>query len=88
MHLQIHKFALAAAGTLGLVYLVCAAFVAVAPEAAMTLLGWLTHIVNVDKFAGDVAITFPALLFGLIQVVVYAYLMMAIFAWLHNHFVR
>jgi hypothetical protein len=87
MHLQIHKFASAAAGTLGLVYLLCATFVVVAPAAALQLLGWLMHIVNVDKFAGEVAVTWPGLIFGFAQTVIYTYVMMVVFAWLHNRFV-
>ncbi|HLC88812.1 MAG TPA: DUF5676 family membrane protein, partial [Candidatus Nanoarchaeia archaeon] len=55
--IQVQKFALAAAATMGIVYVVCAAFVVFFPNLALQLFGWLVHLVNVDKFAGDVQVT-------------------------------
>ena len=57
MKLDIQKFSLAAALTMGVIYAVCAVFVALWPDFAMQLFGWLVHLVNVDKFSGDVQIT-------------------------------
>lgn len=84
MQLDIKRFALAATITMGIVYAVCAIFVAIAPQAAMTLLGWLMHLVNVDKFAGDVAITAAGFVGGLVQILIYTYIAGWLFAWIHN----
>ena len=81
-------FAKALAGVMGLVYVVCVIFVSLWPTFALQLLGWLAHIVNVDKFAGDVAITFGGFLAGLVQVLVYSYIVAWLVAWSHNKFCR
>ena len=85
---QINKngFALAAGGAMGIIYVVCAVFIALWPNFALQLFGWLVHLVNVEKFAGDVAITFGGLIAGLSQAVVYAYIGAWLVAWLHNKF--
>jgi len=79
-------FALAAGGVMGAVYVLCALFVALWPDFALQLFGWLVHLVNVEKFAGDVAITFGGFIVGLIQAVVYTYVGAWVVAWLHNKF--
>ncbi len=71
---------------MGLIYAVCAVFVALWPDFALRLLGWLVHLVNVDKFAGDVAITLGGFLAGLAQVVIYTYVGGWLIARLHNKF--
>ena len=88
MELNKQKFALAAAGTMGVAYLICAAFVALWADFGFQLLGWLVHVVNVDKFAGDVAMTFTGLIWGLVQAVIYTYIGAWLFGWLHNRFQR
>lgn len=88
MELDKNKFSMAAAGTMGIVYVVCAVFVWLWPDFALQLFGWLVHLVNVDKFAGDVAITAGGLVIGLAQVLVYTYVGAYIFAWLHNRFIK
>ncbi|KKQ34240.1 MAG: hypothetical protein US50_C0056G0008, partial [Candidatus Nomurabacteria bacterium GW2011_GWB1_37_5] len=80
MQLNTNKFAMAAGGTMGIVYVVCAIFVAIAPDFAMKLFGWLVHLVNVDKFAGDVQITLGGFIIGLVQAVIYTYVGALIFA--------
>ena len=79
-------FALAAGGVMGAVYVLCALLVALWPDFALQLFGWLVHLVNVEKFAGDVAITFGGFIVGLIQAVVYTYVGAWVVAWLHNKF--
>lgn len=85
---QISKngFALAAGGTIGAIYIICAIFVTLWPNFALQLFGWLVHLVNVEKFAGDVAITFGGFLAGLAQAVIYTYAGAWFIAWLHNKF--
>lgn len=68
----------AAAITAGIAYLVCAAFVAIAPDAAVQLLGWLTHVTNLDQIAAR-GVTMGGVLAGLVQVVLYVYLVTWLF---------
>lgn len=84
MHLQKNQFALAAAGAMGLVYVVCALVVVLAPNLAMTLFSWLTHLVNLEV----AEITWASFFGGIMQVLVYTYVVAWIFAGLHNKFVR
>ncbi len=88
MKLDIQKFSLAAALTMGAVYVVCAIFVALWPEFAIQLFGWLVHLVSVEKFAGDVQITAFGFIVGLLQILIYTYLGALIFGWLHNKFLK
>lgn len=85
---QINKngFALAAGGVIGGLYVLCAIFVVLWPAFALRLFGWLVHLVNVEKFAGDVTITFGGFIGGLVQAVVYAYIGAWLIAWLHDKF--
>ncbi|MDD3072167.1 MAG: DUF5676 family membrane protein [Candidatus Pacebacteria bacterium] len=87
---QINKkgFALATSGVMGLVYILCAAFVALWPDFSLRLFGWLMHLVNVEKFAGDMGITFGGFLAGLLQAVIYTYIGAYLIAWLHNKFCK
>ena len=88
MEIDKRKFSWAAALTMGVVYVVCAVFVALWPASALRLLGWLVHLVNVDKFAGDVGITVGGFIGGLAQVFLYTYIGAWLFAWLHNRAAR
>lgn len=85
---QINKngFALAAGGVMGGIYIICAVFVSLWPELAIALFGWLVHLVNAEKFSGDVVITFGGFMAGLVQSFVYTYVGAWIIAWLHNKF--
>lgn len=85
---QINKngFALAVGGVMAAIYIICAAFVALWPGFALQLFDWLVHLVNVEKFAGDVVITFGGFIAGLAQVVIYTYVGAWFVAWLHNKF--
>ena len=86
--LNSQKFALAGAVTMGAIYIVCVIFVTLWPDFALQLFGWLVHLVNVDKFAGDVQITALGFIFGLLQVLIYTYIGALIFGWLHNKFLE
>ena len=79
-----NKLALAAALTMSIAYLVCVIFVAMAPVFSLRLLGWLTHLVNTDKFA--VAITAKGFIAGLLEVFVYTYIVIWVFAALYRRF--
>jgi hypothetical protein len=83
-HLQANRIALAATVAAGVAYVACAAVVAIAPVAALQLLGWLAHVVNVEQFAADVALTPAAFLAGLVEVLVYVYLVVGLFGVTYN----
>ena len=80
MELNKNKFALAATEVMGAWYIVCATLVALAPALAVTLFGWMVHLVNLKP-----GISFPEVIYGFIEVVLLAYLTAYVFAWLHNH---
>lgn len=84
--INMNGFASAAAGVMGAAYVLCAAFVSLWPDFSLQLLGWIVHLVNVEKFAGDVAITFGGFTAGFLQAVIYTYIAAWLFAWLHNKF--
>lgn len=88
MELNKNKFALAASGTVGILYIVCAGLVAIAPGFVLKLLGGVAHLVNVDKFAGDVQITLTSVGMGLIQIIVYSYIAAFLFSWIYNKLVK
>ena len=88
MQLNAKSFALATTLTMGIMYLACVIIVAIVPDFAMQLGGWLAHIVDVEKFAGDVTLTAGGVLIGLVEVVVYAFIASWILATLYNKFSR
>ena len=88
MKLEIQKFSVALAVTMGIIYVICAIFVALWPDFALQLFGWLVHLVNVDKFAGDVQMTVLGFVIGLLQAMIYTYVGALVFAWLHNKFMK
>lgn len=88
MQLNKNKFSLAASLVMGIIYVVCAVFVLLWSEFALQLFGWLVHLVNVDKFTGDVNVTAFGFVIGLLQAMVYTYIGAYLFAWLHNKFVK
>lgn len=54
----------------------------------MQLVGWLIHLVNVDKYVSDIGVTWPGLIGGFLQAVIYTYIGAYLFAWLHNRFLK
>ena len=84
MKLNKHKFALAAAITMIIVYVVCVVFTALLPNVALKSLGWVFHLINGEKFAGGVQVTFGGVILGLLPVIFYSYLTTYLFAWLYN----
>ena len=83
MELDKNKFALAAAATLGVWYVICAALVAIVPDLALKLFSWMAHLINLEA-----DVSFPEVIYGFIEVVVLAYITAYVFAWLHNRFMK
>ncbi len=73
---------------MGAIYVLCAIFVILWPNFALQLFGWLVHLVNVEKFAGDIKVTLVGFIWGLIQVILYTYVGAWLIAWLHNKFCK
>ena len=88
MELDKQKFALAGTVTAGILYVACAVVVWLLPDFSLQLLGWVAHLVNVEKFAGEVAITLGGFFLGLIEIVVYAYIAFWLFAWSYNRLTK
>ena len=88
MKIDAQKFSLAAAVAMGIVYAVCAVFTALAPEVALRFLGWMLHIVNVEKFAGEVQMTFGGVILGFLPILLYTYAGTWVFASLYNRFLK
>lgn len=88
MTLNANKFSLAAAMTMGITYVICAVFTALVPDIALKFLGWMMHIVNVEKFAGGVEVTIGGFLLGLLPILFYSYLAAYVFARLYNKLVQ
>ena len=86
--LDANRLASSAAIAGGIAYAVCAAAVALAPDLTLRLVGWLAHVLNVEQFASDVGVTPGAFLLGLLEVVVYAYLVTLLFAATYNRLGR
>lgn len=80
MELNKKKFALAATEVMGVWYIICALLVALAPALALKLFSWMVHLVNLE--AGIVS--FPAAIYGFIEVIVLTFISAYVFAWLHN----
>jgi len=81
--LESKKFAFALAQAAGIVYVVCAALVAVAPSVAWKMAGWISHMTNLEVLGRG--LTFGGFLLGLVQVVIYAYVSGWLFSALYNH---
>lgn len=78
------KFALNGSAAMGGVYIVCSIFVSLWPEASLKLMSALTHLDLVGKFGGGMRVTFSGFLSGLLQVVIYSYLVGYIIAYVVN----
>ena len=88
MQLNAKKLSLAATATMGITYIICALFTAVFPAFALKFLGWMMHLVNVEKFAGDVQITFGGFVLGLLPILFYTFIFTYILAALYNRFTK
>lgn len=86
MKLNTRAYGSAAAGTMGVIYLVCVALSWLWPDAVVRLAGWLVHVVNVEQFAGEVRVTAGGFVMGLAQSVIYGFIVGWLFAWFYNRF--
>lgn len=76
------KTALVLAETAGIMYALCAAVVALWPASALTMLGWIAHLGNVQQL--ERAMTLNGFVYGLAIIVAYFYVAGWVFAVLTN----
>lgn len=88
MELNKSKLALATTITMAITYLICGLFTALWPDVALKFLGWMIHLVNIEKFAGGVNVTLGNFILGLLPILFYTYLGTYLFAWLYNKLIR
>jgi len=79
-----NQFSYNVAWVLGVVYAVCAAFVALFPGFSLRLMSGLTHLDLAAKFGGEMRVTFLGFVSGIVQVLVYSYITARLFAWIFN----
>ncbi|MEK6823332.1 MAG: DUF5676 family membrane protein [Nanoarchaeota archaeon] len=83
--LSMHPVGFALGLTSGIVYALCAAFVVSAPQAALAFFNDWFHGIKLDAvFTGAASITWVTFIRGLVEVMVFAYVVGAIFAWTYN----
>lgn len=88
MEINAQKFSLAATITMGVAYIICAGFVALLPDVALEFLGWMVHVINVEKFAGGVEVTLGSFFLGLLPIIFYTFVTSYLFAWLYNRLLQ
>ncbi len=86
MKLDTRKFTLSAGLTMAVIYVICTVFVALFPDAATKILGWMIHLTLGDEVARGQNISFGGFFVSLIQLVFYASLSAWIFSSLYNKF--
>lgn len=84
MQLNATKLANAVAMAVFLLYVVCTFFVAIAPEAAMTILAGGMHIPDIGNSLGDIEITVGGFFLGLVPILIYSYVGAYLIAVLYN----
>jgi hypothetical protein len=76
------KFALALSETAGIAYVICVVLVAIAPNVAWKLAGWISHMTNLEVLGRGVTVS--GSLLGLAEILVYTYLFGWLLASLYN----
>lgn len=79
MELNKKKFAVAATEVMGIWYIICALLVAIAPNTAVKLFGWIVHLVDLKP-----GVSFPEVIYGFVETTILTYVSAYVFAWLHN----
>ncbi len=80
----VHPTGLAFALTGGLLYVICAAFVALWPRGTISFFSKWFHGINLTEIAATTQITVGNFMIGLAGVVITAYLTGAFYAWTYN----
>ena len=81
--LNVKKIALSLAIVSAILYIICALFIAVAPGFTINLFSNLFHGVDISQIAKS-SFSIGSTLIGLIEVIAYALIAGALFAWIYN----
>lgn len=84
MRLNTQKFSLSAAIGAGAVYAACTLFVIFWPSTSTKLMGWLFHLSNPEVVFGTMRVTAAGYIGGIIEVVIYTFVISLIFVWIFN----
>ena len=87
MQLNTTQFAIAAAITAWLWYIICIIAVMVAPSTAVWLFSTIVHMTNIDGMMSNTGITLTSGIVGFVQVTLYAFLTTYVFARMYNKLV-
>ncbi|MDD5463645.1 MAG: DUF5676 family membrane protein [Candidatus Moranbacteria bacterium] len=82
MKINNKKFAIALIKVSAIVYIMCSVFVALFPGVSTKLMTALFHVSN--NVATGSRVTMIGVILGIVQVVVYSYIIGMIFAWIFN----
>ena len=88
MQINALKLANAAALTVGILYVLCTLFVALAPDSAMSIFRGGMHMPDIGTALGGVQVTTGGFLLGLIPMLIYSYIGAYLLATLYNRSVR
>lgn len=88
MQLNAKKLANAATLTMGILYVICTLFVAIAPDAAMSIAAGMMHIPGLGDSIGEVEVTLGGFLLGLIPLLFYSYVGAYLVVALYNRSVK
>ena len=80
---------LSLAGTVVVMYLLCALFVWVAPNGVESAVKVVSHGMNLNPvFEQPTSITFAGILIGTVAVAIYFFVAGTLFGWIYNRFVK
>ncbi len=79
-----HPAGLAAGLTAGLVYVICAAAIALWPTQTMALFSTWFHGIDIASVAAPLQLTLGTFIVGLVSSMLFAYIVVFLFAWLYN----
>lgn len=80
-----NKSALAAATSVGILYTICSIFVYFFRDQALQLFAPIFHLENITAFAEYFKVTPMGYISGVIQLLVYTYILVFIWIWLYSN---
>ena len=79
--------ALSLASVAGILYILCALFVAIVPQASLNFFAAIFHGIDITQIK-QTDISFGSTLLGLVEIVVYSFIAGWLFAAVYNYFVQ
>lgn len=81
--LNAKKVAVSLAAVSAILYIACALLIVVAPDFTLNLFSNLFHGIDITQIAGQ-PVSFGSTLLGLVEIIAYALIAGALFAWIYN----